>query len=403
MPVFVAADVLLFVLGVAQRNLGLVVLELEGLEDVEDDVHHLQELVLDLVGGAVDVSVVLGEAAHAGEAVELARLLVAVYRAEFGQAQGQLAVRAGQGAEDFAVVGAVHRLEQVFLAFLGGVDGLERVLAVLGVVSRGDVEALVADVRGDDLLVAVLLLYLAQELLEAVAQGGAFGEPQGQAGADVAAEGEELHLLAELAVVALLGLLEEGEVLVQHLFLGEGDAVDAYKLVALFVAAPVCAGEAGNLGGLDGAGVGQVRATAKVGEVALGVGGDVAVLKLADELALVCLAAVAEHLQGVGLADVLAHDGLLLAGELEHALLYFGKIGVGELVLARVDVIVEAVFDGGADAELHAGVKLLQGFGQQVGRRVPEGVLAFGVVPFEELKGGVLGDGAAKVPFLSVY
>ena len=46
--------------------------ELEGLEDVEDDVHHLEELVLDLVGSAVDVGVVLRESAHSGQTVELA-------------------------------------------------------------------------------------------------------------------------------------------------------------------------------------------------------------------------------------------------------------------------------------------------------------------------------------------
>ena len=38
------------------------------------------------------------------------------------------------------MVGAVHRLEQVLFAFLGGVDGLERVLAVFGVVAGGHIK-----------------------------------------------------------------------------------------------------------------------------------------------------------------------------------------------------------------------------------------------------------------------
>ncbi len=69
--------------------------------------------------------VVLRKATHTGKAVELAALLIAVYGAEFCKTQRQVAVRAGECAEDFAVVGAVHRLEQVFLALFRCVDGLE--------------------------------------------------------------------------------------------------------------------------------------------------------------------------------------------------------------------------------------------------------------------------------------
>ena len=71
-------------------------------------------------------------------------------------------------------------------------------------------------------------------------------------------------------------------------------------------------------------------------------------------------------------------------------------------MLARVDVVIESVFYRRADAELHAGIQLLQGLGQKVGRRVPEGVLALRVVPFEQLDRGVLVDGAGDVPFLAV-
>ena len=101
--------------------------------------------------------------------MELAALFVAIYRAEFGKAQRQVAVRAGQCAENLAVVGAVHGLEEVFLTLFGSVNGLKRVLAVLCVVTRSNIELLVADMRSDYLLVTVFLLYLAEELLEAVA------------------------------------------------------------------------------------------------------------------------------------------------------------------------------------------------------------------------------------------
>ena len=59
-----------------------------------DEVEHAQDLVLELVGAAEDVRVVLGEAAHAHEAVQHARALEAVDGAELGVAEGQLAVAA---------------------------------------------------------------------------------------------------------------------------------------------------------------------------------------------------------------------------------------------------------------------------------------------------------------------
>ena len=51
-----------------------------------------RDLVLNLLGGAEDVGVVLGEVAHAEEAVQHAGELVAVDQAELGHAQRQVAV-----------------------------------------------------------------------------------------------------------------------------------------------------------------------------------------------------------------------------------------------------------------------------------------------------------------------
>ncbi len=67
-----------------------------------------------------------------------------------------------------------------------------------------------------------------------------------------------------------------------------------------------------------------------------------------------------------------------------------------------VDVVIESVFNRGADAELDAGEELLESFGEQVSGAVPEGVFAFGVVPFEKAEGSVIGHGAAEVPLLTV-
>jgi len=77
-----------------------------------DEVEAQAELFLNLIRAAEDVAVVLREGAHACEAAQFARLLVAVERGELGEAQRQFLVRVQ--AHLFVqrhVAGAVHGLE----------------------------------------------------------------------------------------------------------------------------------------------------------------------------------------------------------------------------------------------------------------------------------------------------
>ena len=346
--------------------------------------------------------VVLRESAHARQSVELARLLVAVDRAELGQTHRQFLVRTGLRTVDLAVVRAVHRFEQVLLALDRGVDRLERILAVFGVVARGDVEFLVADMRGDHLLVTVFFLHVAQKLLQTVAQGGAFGQPQRQALAHALREGEQFEVLAQLAVVALLGLLHHRQILVEHRLLGERDAVDAGQHLVLLVAAPVGSGHGGEFQGLDISRVGNVRSAAEVRERAVGVERDGAVLEVRDQFDLVLVALFGEGRQRLGLGDFAADQRLLVAGQLRHLVLDGRQVGLGD-GHRRIHVVVESVFDGRSDAELDARVERLEGLGQQVRRGVPESVLALFVVPFVESDRSVGFDRARHVHRRAVY
>ena len=130
-------------------------------------------------------------------------------------------------------------------------DGLEGVLAVVGIVAGGDIEVLGTDMRGDNFLIAVVLLNLTQHVLQAQTEIGALGEPDGQTLTYAVGEHEELHLLTNLAVVALLGFFEHDEILVEHLLFGEGDTIDTRHLLALGIATPEGTGNAGYLDGLD--------------------------------------------------------------------------------------------------------------------------------------------------------
>ncbi len=246
--------------------------------------------------------------------------------------------------------------------------------------------------RSDNLLVAIAFLNLRQESLQTQTQVGTLGQPDGQALAHGVAEHKEPQLLAQLAVVALFGLLKHNEVFVQLFLLGERDGVDARQLRTVLVAAPVGAGQVDQLDGLDGAEIHQVRTAAQVGERAAVVEAYFAVVQLADALQLVLVALLGEEVDGLGLAHLAARDGRLGLHQLHHLLLNLGEIFTRYLIVHKIDIVVEAVLDGGAETELDAGIELLQSRGQQVGRGVPEGFLALLVVPRQQLDGSVLVD-----------
>jgi hypothetical protein len=108
---------------------------------------------------------------------------------------------------------------------------------------------------------------------------------------------EQIELLAELAVVALLGLLEHVQIGVQVLLLGPGGAVDALQLLVLRVAAPVGAGHLHQLEDLELAGGRHVRAAAQVDEIALAIERYILALRdRGDEFGLVVLADGLEEL-----------------------------------------------------------------------------------------------------------
>jgi hypothetical protein len=170
---------------------------------------------------------------------------------------------------------AVHGLEVVVLALAGDValrvdlfvevHGREHALAVPVQVLAGLEQVALGDVRGVDQVVAVCEQALAHEVLDLGADDAALGVEDRQAGADLLGEGEQVQFLAELAVVALRGLLQAGLVGAQFVLAGPGGSVDPLQLRVLLGAAPVGGGQAGErVAVADHAGVRQVRPAAEV-------------------------------------------------------------------------------------------------------------------------------------------
>ena len=110
--------------------------------------------------------------------------------------------------------------------------------------------------------------HIGNKLLE---RGPALRVPEHDAGAFLL-EVEQIHLAAELAVIALLGFFHLLEMECEILLIGEGDAVDALQLRALGIAAPVAARRARDLErAANGTGGCHVRAAAEVEPIALAV------------------------------------------------------------------------------------------------------------------------------------
>ena len=109
-----------------------------------------------------------------------------------------------------------------------------------------------------------------------------------------------------------------------------------------------------------------MRTAAEVGEGAVGIEGDGSVLERINQFAFVVFATGGEGLERVGLCHVGADKVLFLARQFEHLLLNLRQVGLDELLLAEIHVIVEAVLDGRANAELHLRIEQLKRLRHQV-------------------------------------
>src|SRR5450830_461910 len=387
LPHLVAADALVG----PGAELDLDIAEAEGRVAVVHEAYDAADLVFELLGGAVDVRVVLGEVTHAEEAVKHAAHLVPVNAAELGHAQRQVAVGAPAALVDEQAAGAVHGLHGVgLLVDLGEVH----VVLVVVPVAAALPELAAQDHRRADLLVTGAHVLGAPEVDHRVPETHALGVEEGEAGA-LLVEAEEIEVAADAPVVAQAGQFEGLEVRGQLLLGGEGRAVHAGEHGLVLVAAPVGAGQAGELEGAvaQPAGAGQVRPAAEVDEVALGVDADGLLAgEVLDELDLERLvraragrtgcARRPEDGQRLGARQLGARHRQVLAHDPGHLLLDTPEVGVGD-GLGGLEVVVEAVLDGGADGVLRAREQAQDGLRHDVRRGVPQHVDGFGVIALE--------------------
>ena len=209
---------------------------------------------------------------------------------------------------------------------------------------------------------------------------------------------EQIHLAAELAVVALLGFLDLLEVGVELFLLGEGRAVDAREHLAVGIAAPIGARDFHQLERVaDLAGRGHVRPAAEIEPVALLVDLDLLVRgDGVDQLDLERLALVAEHALGLVARPYLLGEGFVARDDLAHLLLDRVEVLRRERLVAE-EVVIEAVLDHRADGDLRARPQALHGLGEHMGSVVPDQLQRSRVVAADEFDLGVVLDRVAEV------
>ena len=372
-PHRVVVVILLLVGGVTQGQNAAVIGDVEILVGLEDEVADISDFALDLLRSAEQVSVVLAEVTAALDALQGAGGLIAEVVCDLADAHGQVAVGVGTVCIDHHVMGAVHRAQDVALAL--HLHGGEHILAIVVPMAGSLVQIHGADAGSHDVQVAAGALLLLDIVLQLLPDRVACGQEHGQTAANQVVGHEQAHLLADLAVIALAGLLLLLLPCVQLLLIAESHAVDTGQHLVFLVVLPVCAGLLGDFEGLQCLGVGQVGSDAHIHVLALLEEAELGLIgQISHVLDLVVLLALFHQLHGLGAGQDERLDGQVLLDDLAHLFFDVCQILVAELLVAQIDVVVEAVLGSGAEGEISLRIQALDGLRHDVGCGVTDNV-----------------------------
>ena len=298
------------------------------------------------------------------------------------------------------MAGAVHRLQRQRAIVLG--LGGEHVLAELVPVAGGFPQCAVDKLRRLHLVITAFFKAAAHIALDLAIDGPSARMPEYRS-RRLFLKVEETKLLAELAVIALLRLLQHMEIGVEFLFGAPCGAVDALQHRAVRIPAPVGTGNAHQFEGMPhAAGRGKVRAAAQVDEIALLIEGDrLAGRDRLDKLDLERLVVLFVEGDRLVTGPDIADDRLVPVDDLVHARLDGGKVLVAEGRLA-MEIVIEPVLDRRADGDLRLGIQLENRLGHDMRGIMPDGGQNGVVLCRQQRQRGIGLDLACHVPFLAV-
>jgi len=203
---------------------------------------------------------------------------------------------------------------------------------------------------------------------------------------------EQPELLADAAVIALLGLFQPLQVLLELLLVAPGRTVNPLQHFVVRIAAPVGPGQLGQLERAQLAGRRHVRPAAQVDEIALAVQRKrLAGRNVGDDLGLVFLALVAEERNRLVARQFAALDRQVLVDDALH-------FGLDRLEVVRMkglfarEIVVKPVLDGRPDRHLGVRVQPLDRLGHQVRGRMPDHLHALVVAGRDDAKAAVALD-----------
>ena len=293
---------------------------------------------------------------------------------ELCAAHRKLFVRMGLQVIDQDRAGAVHRLDgEVFPVDHGGVH----IVLIMIPVTGGLPEGALHDLRRGDFNIVPLLVYLTPVVNQGIAKNHALRQIERESGCFIA-EGEKAKLLAELAVVTLLCFFKLHEISIKFLCSPEGNTVDAGKHFVFAVVFPVRARLLGDLEGLEGLGIGQVRSEAHVHVLALLEETELCLVRqIGHVLNLIFLTALFHELSGLFARKDEGFDRQILLGDLLHFLLDGLEILIGQFGIAQIHVIIEAVLRGRTECKVRLRIQTLDGLCHDMGCSVAKNVQFF--------------------------
>ena len=295
--------------------------------------------------------VVLREATHAHQAVQLAALFVAVHDAQLAHTDRQIfiAVRGKFIYEHTAR--AVHGFDRaVFAVDLGRVHIFFIVIPVTGSFPQC--------AREDDGRLHFHIPFAGVDLPpvidEDIFQHHALGQEERESLALVHHR-KDAEFSAQFGMVALFRLFKHGKVGVHLFFFSKRRAVDTGEHLVLFVAAPVRTRDAGEFERFDLARGRQMRPAAKIGKIALFIERDLLAFgQVFDERDLILFRILRHQFDGVRTGQREPLDGQIALDDLFHFRLDLGKVLRGNRRF-EVDIVIEPVVDGRADSEFARG------------------------------------------------
>ena len=158
---------------------------------------------------------------------------------------------------------------------------------------------------------------------------------------------EQFHFSADLPMIPSDRLFQHGQMGFQLLVCAKGDPADSGQHLPAFIRFPVGAGKAGELKGFQSCSAGNMRAGAHVDIIALLIKVEFGILwQVVHMLQLIDFTALRQQFFRLFSGQGKRAEGQIFFADPAHLFFNGRKIGLSNLVVTRIDIIIESGFGG---------------------------------------------------------